>query len=128
MERLSVADIYIDDSAGGNLVDLKSKARRLKMESNLNLFIIDYLQLMTNGNSLNRVQEVSEISRGIKSLARELDVPIIALSQLSRAVESRPDKRPVLSDLRESGSIEQDADIVMMIYREDYYDEFTERK
>ncbi len=128
MERLSAADIYIDDSAGGNLVDLKSKARRLKMESNLNLIIIDYLQLMTNGNSLNRVQEVSEISRGIKSLARELDVPIIALSQLSRAVEGRPDKRPVLSDLRESGSIEQDADIVMMIYREDYYDEFTERK
>ena len=91
MERLSAADIYIDDSAGGNLVDLKSKARRLKMESNLNLIIIDYLQLMSNGNSMNRVQEVSEISRGIKSLARELDVPIIALSQLSRAVESRPD-------------------------------------
>ena len=128
MERLSQADIYIDDSAGGNLVDLKSKARRLKMESSLHLIIIDYLQLMTNGNSLNRVQEVSEISRGIKSLARELDVPIIALSQLSRAVESRPDKRPVLSDLRESGSIEQDADIVMMIYREDYYDEFSEKK
>ncbi|MCD5375443.1 replicative DNA helicase [Candidatus Gracilibacteria bacterium] len=128
MEMLSNADIYIDDSAGGNLVDLKSKARRLKMESQLDLIIIDYLQLMSNGNSMNRVQEVSEISRGIKSLARELDVPIIALSQLSRAVESRPDKRPVLSDLRESGSIEQDADIVMMIYREDYYDEFSERK
>ena len=128
MEMLSEADIYIDDSAGGNLVDLKSKARRLKMESRLDLIIIDYLQLMSNGNSMNRVQEVSEISRGIKSLARELDVPIIALSQLSRAVESRPDKRPVLSDLRESGSIEQDADIVMMIYREDYYDEFSERK
>lgn len=128
MEMLSEADIYIDDSAWWNLVDLKSKSRRLKMESWLDLIIIDYLQLMTNGNSLNRVQEVSEISRGIKSLARELDVPIIALSQLSRAVESRPDKRPVLSDLRESGSIEQDADIVMMIYREDYYDEFSERK
>ncbi len=128
MEKLSAADIYIDDSAGGNLIDLKSKARRLKMESRLDLIIIDYLQLMTNGNSNNRVQEVSEISRGIKSLARELDVPIIALSQLSRAVESRPDKRPVLSDLRESGSIEQDADIVMMIYREDYYDEFTDKK
>lgn len=128
MEMLSKADIYIDDSAGWNLVDLKSKARRLKMESRLDLIIIDYLQLMTNGNSMNRVQEVSEISRWIKSLARELDVPIIALSQLSRAVESRPDKRPVLSDLRESWSIEQDADIVMMIYREDYYDEFSERK
>ena len=128
MEKLSAADIYIDDSAGWNLIDLKSKARRLKMESRLDLIIIDYLQLMSNGNSMNRVQEVSEISRGIKSLARELDVPIIALSQLSRAVESRPDKRPVLSDLRESGSIEQDADIVMMIYREDYYDEFTEKK
>lgn len=109
-------------------MDLKSKARRLKMQSGLDIIIIDYIQLMTNGNSLNRVQEVSEISRGIKSLARELDVPIIALSQLSRAVESRPDKRPILSDLRESGSIEQDADIVMMMYREEYYDEFTEKK
>lgn len=128
MEKLSAANIYIDDSAGGNLIDLKSKCRRLKMESGLDLIVIDYLQLMTNGNSLNRVQEVSEISRGIKSLARELNVPIIALSQLSRAVESRPDKRPVMSDLRESGSIEQDADIVMMMYREEYYDEFTEKK
>ena len=127
MEKLSDAEIYIDDTAWGNLIDLKSKARRLKMESRLDLVIIDYLQLMTNGNSLNRVQEVSEISRGIKSLARELNVPIIALSQLSRAVESRPDKRPVLSDLRESWSIEQDADIVMMIYRDDYYDEFSEK-
>lgn len=127
MEKLSDAEIYIDDSAGGNLIDLKSKARRLKMESRLDLIIIDYLQLMTSGNSMNRVQEVSEISRGIKSLARELNVPIIALSQLSRAVESRPDKRPVLSDLRESWSIEQDADIVMMIYRDDYYDEFSEK-
>ena len=98
------------------------------MEHGLDLIVIDYLQLMSNGNSLNRVQEISEISRGIKSLARELDVPIIALSQLSRAVESRPDKRPVLSDLRESGAIEQDADIVMMMYREDYYDEFSEKK
>jgi replicative DNA helicase len=128
MEKLSDANIYIDDTAGGNLVDLKSKARRLKIEKGLDLIVIDYLQLMTNGNSMNRVQEISEISRGIKSLARELDVPIIALSQLSRAVESRPDKRPVLSDLRESGAIEQDADIVMMMYREDYYDEFSEKK
>jgi replicative DNA helicase len=128
MEKLSEANIYIDDSAGWNLVDLKSKARRLKIESGLDLIIIDYLQLMSSGNSMNRVQEVSEISRWIKSLARELKTPIIALSQLSRAVESRPDKRPVMSDLRESGSIEQDADIVMMLYREEYYDEFTEKK
>ncbi|MDD5770272.1 MAG: replicative DNA helicase [Candidatus Gracilibacteria bacterium] len=128
MEKLSAANIYIDDSAGGNLLDLKSKARRLKMEAGLDLIVIDYLQLMSNGNSLNRVQEISEISRGIKSLARELNVPIIALSQLSRAVESRQDKKPILSDLRESGSIEQDADIVMMMYREEYYDEFTDRK
>lgn len=128
MEKLSEANIYIDDSAWGSLIDLKSKARRLKMQAGLDIIVIDYLQLMTNWNSLNRVQEVSEISRGIKSLARELDVPIIALSQLSRAVESRPDKRPVLSDLRESGSIEQDADVVMMMYREEYYDEFSEKK
>ena len=128
MEKLSDANIYIDDTAGGNLVELKSKCRRLKMESGLDLVVIDYLQLMSNGNSLNRVQEISEISRWIKSLARELNVPIIALSQLSRTVEQRPDKRPIMSDLRESGSIEQDADIVMMLYREEYYDEFTEKK
>jgi len=128
MEKLSNANIYIDDTAWWNLIDLKSKCRRLKMESGLDLIIIDYLQLMSNWNSLNRVQEVSEISRGIKALARELDVPIIALSQLSRSLESRPDKRPIMSDLRESGSIEQDADIIMMLYREEYYDEFTDRK
>lgn len=128
MEKLSEANIYIDDSAWWSLIDLKSKSRRLKMESWLDLIVIDYLQLMSSGNSMNRVQEISEISRWIKTLARDLNVPIIALSQLSRAVESRPDKRPVLSDLRESGSIEQDADIVMMMYREEYYDEFTERK
>jgi len=128
MEKLSSANIYIDDSPFWNLIDLKSKARRLKIEAWLDLIIIDYLQLMSNWNSLNRVQEISEISRWIKSLARELNVPIIALSQLSRAVESRTDKRPILSDLTESWSIEQDADIVMMLYREEYYDEFTERK
>lgn len=128
MEKLSNANIYIDDTAGWNLTDLKSKCRRLKMESGLDLVIIDYLQLMSNWNSMNRVQEISEISRGIKALARELDAPIIALSQLSRQLESRPDKRPVMSDLRESWAIEQDADIVMMLYREEYYDEFTERK
>lgn len=128
MERLSQANIYIDDTAWWNLVDLKSKCRRLKMESWLDLVVIDYLQLMSNWNSMNRVQEISEISRWIKSLARELNVPIIALSQLSRTVEQRPDKRPIMSDLRESGSIEQDADIIMMLYREEYYDEFTEKK
>lgn len=128
MEKLSKANIYIDDSALWGILDLKSKARRLKMEAGLDLIIIDYLQLMSNWNSLNRVQEISEISRWIKSLARELNIPIIALSQLSRAVESRTDKRPILSDLRESWSIEQDADIVMMLYREEYYDEFTDRK
>ena len=127
LETLSRSKIYLDDSpAGEGLVSIKSKARRLKMESGLDLVIIDYLQLMSNGNSLNRVQEVSEISRGLKSLARELDVPVVALSQLSRALEWRPDKRPVMSDLRESGSIEQDADIIAMLYRDDYYNEFSE--
>lgn len=128
LERLSRANIYIDDSPMGNLLEIKSKARRLKIESGLDFLVIDYLQLMGGGNPMNRVQEISEISRGIKSLARELQVPILALSQLSRAVESRTTKEPILSDLRESGSIEQDADVVMMIYREDYYDEFTENK
>ncbi|MBC7504007.1 replicative DNA helicase [Candidatus Gracilibacteria bacterium] len=127
LETLSRSKIYLDDSpAGEGLLSIKSKARRLKMESGLDLIIIDYLQLMSSGNSMNRVQEVSDISRGLKSLARELDVPIVALSQLSRAVEARPDKRPVMSDLRESGSIEQDADIVAMLYRDDYYNEFSE--
>ena len=127
LERLSKANIYIDDSPGGNLLEIKSKARRLKIESGLDFIVIDYLQLMSAGNPMNRVQEISDI-RGIKSLARELGVPIMALSQLSRAVESRVSKEPILSDLRESGSIEQDADVVLMIYREDYYDEFTENK
>ncbi len=128
LENLSRAAIYMDDSPMGNLMEIKSKARRLKMESGLDCIVIDYLQLMSGGNPMNRVQEISDISRGIKALARELQVPIIALSQLSRAVESRTTKEPVLSDLRESGSIEQDADVVMMLYREDYYDEFSENK
>lgn len=128
LDELSKANIYIDDGAAGNLLDLKSKCRRLKMQSGLDLVIIDYLQLMSSWNTINRVQEISEISRWLKSLARELNLPIIALSQLSRAVESRPDKTPILSDLRESGSIEQDADSVLMLYREEYYDEFTDKK
>jgi len=128
MEKLSEANIYIDDTAGWSLTDLKSKCRRLKLESWLDLVIIDYLQLMSNWNSMNRVQEISEISRWLKQLARELNIPVIALSQLSRAVEQRPDKRPVMSDLRESWAIEQDADMIIMIYREEYYDEFTEKK
>jgi replicative DNA helicase len=127
LEKLSRSKIYIDDSPAWEwLVEIKSKARRLKMESGLDLVVVDYLQLMSSGNSMNRVQEVSEISRGLKSLARELDVPVVALSQLSRALEARPDKRPMMSDLRESGSIEQDADIILMIYRDDYYNEFSE--
>lgn len=125
LEKLSKINIYIDDSCSWSLLEIKSKARRLKMESWLDFVVIDYLQLISNGwswwNSFNRVQEMSDISRWIKSLARELWVPILALSQLSRAVESRTNKEPVLSDLRESWSIEQDADVVLMIYREDYY-------
>jgi replicative DNA helicase len=121
LSELSLARLYIDDSASMNLLEIKSKCRRLKMESGLDLIVIDYLQLINGTNPNNRVQEISDISRGLKSLARELSVPIIALSQLSRNVESRASKEPILSDLRDSGSIEQDADIVLMIYREEYY-------
>lgn len=126
---LSEAQIFIDDSATLTPIEIRSKARRLAAEYSLDLIIIDYLQLMQSGDrrSENRVQEISYISRSLKSLARELDVPVIALSQLSRAVENRPDKRPILSDLRESGSIEQDADIVIFIYREDASYEPAER-
>ncbi|HEX3095995.1 MAG TPA: replicative DNA helicase, partial [Patescibacteria group bacterium] len=121
MGMLADAPIFIDDAAGLNIMEIRTKARRLQAENNLGLIIVDYLQLMAGRNTDNRVQEVSEISRSLKILARELNVPVIALSQLSRGVESRPDKLPQLSDLRESGSIEQDADIVMFIYREDMY-------
>ncbi|MBQ1621053.1 MAG: replicative DNA helicase [Selenomonadaceae bacterium] len=130
-DRVSKASIYIDDTAGINVMDLRSKARRLKAEHGLDLIVIDYLQLMqgrARSSSDNRQQEISEISRSLKALARELDVPVVALSQLSRSVESRTVKKPMLSDLRESGSLEQDADIVMFLYREDYYDQETERK
>lgn len=125
MGKLADAPIYIDDSPGTSVMEVRAKCRRLLMEhSNLGLVIIDYLQLMEGSSSgkTDRVHEISAISRGLKNLARELKVPIIALSQLSRAVESRTSKRPLLSDLRESGSIEQDADVVMFIYREEYYD------
>ena len=129
--RLYSAPIYIDDTAGITVMEMRSKARRLKAEHGLSVIFIDYLQLMqgrASKNSDNRQQEISEISRSLKALARELSVPVIALSQLSRSVESRQVKRPMLSDLRESGSLEQDADIVMFLYREDYYDKDTEAK
>jgi len=122
-DRLAKAPVYVDDTGSITMMEIRSKARRLKSKHpDLGLILIDYLQLMTSGtNPENRVQEVSQISRALKVLARDLDVPIIAMSQLSRAVEQRHDKRPILSDLRESGSIEQDADIVCFIYRDDYY-------
>jgi replicative DNA helicase len=118
---LASAGIYIDDTAGISVMEMRSKCRRLKIEHGIDLIIIDYLQLMSGSNSDNRQQEVSEISRSIKALAKEMKCPVIALSQLSRAPEQRADHRPMLSDLRESGSIEQDADIVMFLYREYYY-------
>ena len=121
LERLSRCKLYIDDTAGINIMELRSKARRIKHEHGLDMIIIDYLQLMTGGKAENRQQEISEISRQLKAMARELDVPIIALSQLSRSVELRAEKKPQLSDLRESGSLEQDADIVMFLYRDEYY-------
>lgn len=121
--RLSEAPIYIDDGSAATVMDIRSKARRLQAEKGLDLLIVDYLQLMQGSRQDSRVNEVSEISRGLKGIARELNVPVIALSQLSRAVEQRADHRPMLSDLRESGAIEQDADIVMFIYREDRYTE-----
>jgi replicative DNA helicase len=125
---LSEAPLYIDDSSMINVLEMRTKARRLQAEHGLGLIIIDYLQLMSGNNPENRVQEVSAISRALKGLSRELNIPVIALSQLSRAVESRPSKVPMLSDLRESGSIEQDADVVMFVYREEMYDEDTSRK
>ena len=123
--------LIIDDTPGITIQELRSKCRKYKMEHGLDIIMIDYLQLMSGSggrSSESRQQEISEISRSLKALARELDVPVIALSQLSRAVESRPDHRPMLSDLRESGAIEQDADMVMFIYRDDYYNKDTERK
>lgn len=127
---LSESDIYIDDTPGITVMEIRTKCRKLKLEKNIGLVVIDYLQLIT-GNSKkggSREQEISEISRSLKILAKELNVPVIALSQLSRAVEQRPDHRPMLSDLRESGAIEQDADIVMFLYRDDVYNKESEKK
>lgn len=126
---LSEAPLFIDDSPGITVSDMRARLRRLQLEHGLGLVVIDYLQLIhSRGKTDNRQQEISEISRNLKGLARELNVPIIALSQLSRSVEQRQDKRPMLSDIRESGSIEQDADVVGFLYREDYYDPETEHK
>ncbi len=123
------SNLIIDDTPGISIAELRSKCRKYKLEHNLGIVMIDYLQLMTgSGRSDSRQQEISDISRSLKALARELSVPVIALSQLSRAVEQRPDHRPMLSDLRESGAIEQDADVVMFIYRDDYYHKDTEKK
>lgn len=123
------SNLIIDDKPGISISELRSKCRKYKMEHNLGVIFIDYLQLMTgSGRSESRQQEISEISRSLKALARELNVPVVALSQLSRAVEQRPDHRPMLSDLRESGAIEQDADVVMFIYRDDYYNKDSENK
>lgn len=120
---LNTAPIFIDDTPGISVLEMRAKARRLKSDrDDLSMIVVDYLQLMTGGSkSENRQQEVSEISRGLKALAKELEVPVVALSQLSRAVESRPDKRPMMSDLRESGAIEQDADVIMFLFRPEYY-------
>lgn len=123
------SNLYIDDTPGISIAELRSKCRKLKLEKNLSMIIIDYLQLMSgSGRSESRQQEISDISRSLKAVARELSVPVLALSQLSRAVEQRPDHRPMMSDLRESGAIEQDADVVMFIYRDDYYNHETEKK
>jgi replicative DNA helicase len=129
MGPLSKINIYIDDTAGISLMEMKAKCRRLKIEKGLDLILVDYLQLMQlNGYTESRQQEISAISRGLKGLAKEMECPVIALSQLSRAPELRSDHRPILSDLRESGAIEQDADVVMFLYRDEYYDNESEKK
>ena len=124
-QQLASVPLFIDDTPALSIAALRTRARRLQRQQGLNLIVVDYLQLLRGGGDgrgpENRVQEISEITRGLKALAKELDVPVIALSQLSRAVEQREDKRPMLSDLRESGSIEQDADVVMFVFREEYY-------
>jgi replicative DNA helicase len=127
---LSESGIYIDDTPGISVMEIRTKCRKLKLEKNIGLVVIDYLQLVQGSSkkSTSREQEISEISRSLKILAKEINVPVVALSQLSRAVEQRPDHRPMLSDLRESGAIEQDADIVMFLYRDDYYNKESEEK
>ena len=127
---LSESQIFIEDRGGISIMEIRAKCRKLKLEKNIGLVVIDYLQLIQGSGKKNasREQEISEISRSLKILAKELNVPVIALSQLSRAVEQRTDHRPMLSDLRESGAIEQDADIVMFLYRVDYYNPDTEKK
>ena len=128
-DSIAHSKLIIDDTPSISVGELRSKCRKYKLEHDLGIIIIDYLQLMTGSrNSESRQQEVSDISRNLKAIARELNVPVIALSQLSRSVESREDKRPMLSDLRESGAIEQDADVVMFIYRDDYYHKDSEDK
>ena len=127
--NLTASDVFIDDTPGISIMEMRAKCRRLKMDKGLDLIMIDYLQLMSgNGKGDSRQQEISEISRGLKALAREMHAPVIALSQLSRACETRADHRPMLSDLRESGAIEQDADVVMFLYRDEYYNPDTEKK
>ena len=129
MGTLSDAPIFIDDTASSTVLEIKTKARRLQSEHDLGLIIIDYIQLITpTGNQNNPVQQMTEISRSLKALARELDIPVLAISQLSRASEQREDKRPRLSDLRESGSLEQDADVVLLIFREDLAHKSSEKK
>ena len=127
---LSESQIYIDDTPGISIMEIRAKCRKMKLEKNIGLVVIDYLQLVQGSGKrgASREQEIAEISRSLKILAKEIEVPVIALSQLSRAPEQRPDHRPMLSDLRESGSIEQDADIVMFLYRDDYYNEDSEKK
>jgi replicative DNA helicase len=131
-DKVSTAKLIIDDTPSISIGELRSKCRKYKVDHDLKLVMIDYLQLMsgsgTGSSSDSRQQQISEISRSLKGLARELQVPVVALSQLSRAVEQRDDKHPMLSDLRESGAIEQDADVVMFIYRDDYYNKASEKK
>jgi replicative DNA helicase len=122
MQELSTLPLYIDDTGGISIAQIAARCRRLKREKNIGCIMVDYLQLIEpSRRAENRVQEITEVTKGLKTLAKELNVPVVALSQLSRSVDARDDKRPVLSDLRESGSIEQDADVVMFVFREEYY-------